>query len=263
MKKRNKHIKSVIPIKEKWEIDLMYVAGQIVAEILQFLKENLRPGITTAELDAIAHSEIVRRNALPAFKGYRGYPATLCVSINQEVVHGIPSSKRIIQLGDLVSMDLGVIYEGYYGDAAVTAIAGGDDSRDASAVRLLNVTSAALNAGIQEAMPGAHLKDISAAIQTVVEDAGFSVVKQFVGHGIGKALHEPPEIPNYGVRGAGPVLRPGMVLAIEPMVNMGKSDVLMLSDGWTVVTADGSLSAHFEHSVAITQNGPLLLTKLD
>lgn len=262
MKKRNKRIKSVIPIKEKWEIDLMYVAGHIVAEVLQVLKENLRPGITTAELDAIAHSEIVRRNALPAFKGYRGYPATLCVSVNQEVVHGIPSFKRIIQRGDVVSMDLGVIYEGYYGDAAVTAIAGGGDS-DVSVVRLLDVTSAALNAGIQEARPGAHLKDISASIQTVVEDAGFSVVKQFVGHGIGKALHEPPEIPNYGVRGEGPVLRPGMVLAIEPMVNMGKSDVLMLSDGWTVVTADGSLSAHFEHSVAITENGPLLLTKLD
>ncbi|MEZ0329649.1 MAG: type I methionyl aminopeptidase [Dissulfuribacterales bacterium] len=261
MKKRNKRIKSIIPIKEKWEIDLMYVAGHIVAEVLQFLKENLRPGLTTAELDSIAYSEIVRRNALPAFKGYRGYPATLCVSVNQEVVHGIPSSKRVIQRGDLVSMDLGVIYEGYYGDAAITAIAGADS--DASAVRLLDVTSAALDAGIQEARPGVHLKDISAAIQAVVEDAGFSVVKQFVGHGIGKALHEPPEIPNYGVRGEGPVLRPGMVLAIEPMVNMGKSDVLILSDGWTVVTADGSLSAHFEHCVAITENGPLLLTKLD
>lgn len=261
MKKRDKRIKSVIPIKEKREIDIMYVAGQIVAEVLQFLKEYLRPGLSTAELDVIAYREILRRNALPAFKGYRGYPATLCVSINEEVVHGIPSYKRIIQRGDLVSMDLGVIYEGYYGDAAVTVIAGGDS--DASAVRLLDVTSAALYAGIQEARPGAHLKDISAAIQTVVEDAGFSVVKQFVGHGIGKALHEPPEVPNYGVRGEGPVLRPGMVLAIEPMVNMGKSDVLMLSDGWTVVTADGSLSAHFEHSVAITENGPLLLTKLD
>lgn len=262
MKKRDKRIKSIIPIKEKWEIDLMYVAGHIVAEILQLLKEILRPGISTADLDAIAYSEILKRKALPAFKGYRGYPATLCVSVNQEVVHGIPSSKKIIKQGDLVSMDLGVIYEDYYGDAAVTAIAGANTS-DASAVRLLEVTSAALDAGIQEARPGMHLKDISAAVQTVVEDAGFSVVRQFVGHGIGRALHEPPEIPNYGVRGEGPLLRPGMVLAIEPMVNMGKSDVLMLSDGWTVVTADGSLSAHFEHSVAITENGPLLLTKLD
>lgn len=260
MKKRDKRIKSIIPIKEKWEIDLMYIAGHIVAEILQLLKETLQPGISTADLDAIAYTEILKRKAAPAFKGYRGYPATLCVSINQEVVHGIPSSKRIVRQGDVVSMDLGVIYDGYYGDAALTTIVGnGNDV----AIRLVDVTAAALDAGIQEAQPGMHLKNISAAIQTVVEEAGFNVVRQFVGHGIGKALHEPPEIPNYGVRGEGPVLKPGMVLAIEPMVNMGKSDVLMLPDGWTVVTADGSLSAHFEHSVAITETGPLLLTKLD
>jgi methionyl aminopeptidase len=260
VKKRDKRIKSIIPIKEKWEIDLMYIAGHIVAEILQLLKETLQPGISTADLDAIAYTEILKRKAAPAFKGYRGYPATLCVSINQEVVHGIPSSKRIVRQGDVVSMDLGVIYDGYYGDAALTTIVGnGNDV----AIRLVDVTAAALDAGIQEAQPGMHLKNISAAIQTVVEEAGFNVVRQFVGHGIGKALHEPPEIPNYGVRGEGPVLKPGMVLAIEPMVNMGKSDVLMLPDGWTVVTADGSLSAHFEHSVAITETGPLLLTKLD
>lgn len=260
MKKRDKRIKSIIPIKEKWEIDLMYIAGHIVAEILQLLKETLQPGISTADLDAIAYTEILKRKAAPAFKGYRGYPATLCVSINQEVVHGIPSSKRIVRQGDVVSMDLGVIYDGYYGDAALTTIVGnGNDV----AIRLVDVTAAALDAGIQEAQPGMHLKNISAAIQTVVEEAGFNVVRQFVGHGIGKALHEPPQIPNYGVRGEGPVLKPGMVLAIEPMVNMGKSDVLMLPDGWTVVTADGSLSAHFEHSVAITETGPLLLTKLD
>jgi len=260
VKKRDKRIKSIIPIKEKWEIDLMYIAGHIVAEILQLLKETLQPGISTADLDAIAYTEILKRKAAPAFKGYRGYPATLCVSINQEVVHGIPSSKRIVRQGDVVSMDLGVIYDGYYGDAALTTIVGnGNDV----AIRLVDVTAAALDAGIQEAQPGMHLKNISAAIQTVVEEAGFNVVRQFVGHGIGKALHEPPQIPNYGVRGEGPVLKPGMVLAIEPMVNMGKSDVLMLPDGWTVVTADGSLSAHFEHSVAITETGPLLLTKLD
>lgn len=260
MKKRNKRVKSPIPLKEKWEIELMAAAGHIVADVLDVLKKNIQPGITTADLDSMAYAEILKRNAVPAFKGYRGYPATLCVSINEEVVHGIPSSQKIIKKGDVVSMDIGVFYEGYYGDAAITVCVG---EVVEPVQRLLDVTAAALDAGIQEARPGMHLKNISAAIQRVVEDAGFSVVKQFVGHGIGKALHEPPEIPNYGVRGEGPILRPGMVLAIEPMVNMGKSDVLILADGWTVVTADGSLSAHFEHSVAITETGPLVLTKVD
>ena len=227
--------------------------------MLQELCEKIVPGITTQELDGLAREGIERRGGKPAFAGYRGYPAALCVSINDEVVHGIPRPDRELRQGDLVSLDLGAVYEGYYGDAAVSVVVGEADQLQR---RLLDVTQASLNAGIEKARPKARLSDISHAIQEVVEEAGFSVVRQFVGHGIGRQLHEPPEIPNYGPPGQGPVLKPGMVLAIEPMVNVGSSAVKVLPDGWTAVTIDGSLSAHFEHSVAITKDGPEILSRL-
>lgn len=248
-----------ILLKTPDEIQIMRQANRIVAEVLAVLQDGISPGISTRDLDALAEETIRKRGGEPAFKGYRGYPATLCISLNNEVVHGIPSPYRIIAEGDLVSLDVGVWYKGFYGDAAVSVIAGDPVSRP-QAADLIAATREALARGIEEAKPGGHLQDISFAIQQEVEGRGFHVVKQFVGHGIGRSLHEPPEVPNYGRRGQGPVLREGMVLAIEPMVNQGMSDVKILPDGWTVVTADGTLSAHFEHSVAITRNGPDVLS---
>ncbi len=256
MKKKLPGKKGII-LKEDWEIEILRKANSIVARVLQILKEQLAEGISTHELDQLAESEIKKSGGIPAFKGYKGYPATLCISINDEVVHGIPRKDRLLRQGDLVSMDVGVIYEGYVGDAALTATVG---SPSEEAARLMAVTEEALLKGITQARPKNRLGDISHAIQRHVEGAGYSVVKQFVGHGVGKALHEPPEIPNFGRRGRGPVLKPGMVLAIEPMVNAGSHDVKILEDGWTAVTVDGSLSAHFEHSVAVTKKGPVILS---
>lgn len=257
--KRSRTVSRII-LKAPWEIEKMRVANMIVAEVLQELKEALCPGITTYDLDRMATERIEKRGALPAFKGYRGYPATLCVSLNNEVVHGIPNAQRIVQEGDLVSLDVGTIFEGYFGDAALSAIVG---KGSPVASRLVDVTRKALFKGIEQARPKHRLQDISAAIQAYVEGHGFNVVRQFVGHGIGRSLHEPPEVPNYGKPGKGPKLKAGMVLAIEPMVNAGSPDIKVLDDGWTAVTADGSLSAHFEHTVAITKKGPYILSSLN
>ncbi len=232
----------------------------IVAEVLQELRQIIEPGITTKDLDRIAQEGIEKRGGVPAFKGYRGYPATLCISLNNEVVHGIPNPERVISQGDLVSMDLGAIYKDYYGDSAISLVVGKGSEL---AERLVQVTRQALYKGIEQVRPKGRLQDISAAIQEWVESHGFNVVRQFVGHGVGRQLHEPPEIPNYGKRGKGPKLKAGMVLAIEPMVNAGSPEIRILPDGWTAVTADGSLSAHFEHSVAITKKGPYILSSLE
>jgi methionyl aminopeptidase len=225
---------------------------------LEEIKKIISPGITTKELDDLAESYILAKGALPAFKGYRGYPASLCASVNEQVVHGIPSSTKIKE-GDIVSLDIGVYYKGFYGDAAVT-LPVGKISRQVQ--KLLSVTESALDAGIAGASAGRRLSDISSAIQQCAESEGFSVVRNFVGHGIGRDLHEEPQIPNYGKPGDGPRLIEGMTLAIEPMVNAGSWEVSILKDGWTAVTKDRSLSAHFEHTVAITKNGPEILTKI-
>jgi methionyl aminopeptidase len=227
-----------------------------VAEVLQDLIREVRPGVSTLELDAIAERGIRARGAIPAFKGYRGFPNTLCVSVNEQVVHGIPSKRRVKE-GEIVGLDLGAKWDGYYGDAAVTVPVG---HIAPTAQSLLITAKEALHVGINEVRPGKHLSDISHAIQSYAEAHGYSVVRAFVGHGIGTALHEEPQVPNFGPPGRGPRLKVGMVLAIEPMVNVGDADVEILDDGWTVVTADGQLSAHFEHTVAITEEGPEILT---
>ncbi len=250
-----------IILKAPSEIEKMRVANSIVGEVLQELKTVLAAGMTTLDLDRIAAEGIEKRGGSPAFRGYRGYPATLCVSINNEIVHGIPDPKRVVAEGDVVSMDLGAIYDGFYGDSAISVIVGGKGTETAR--RLLHVTETALYKGIEYARPKHRLQDISAAVQSWVEGNGFSVVRQFVGHGIGRSLHEPPEVPNFGRRGRGPILKVGMVLAIEPMVTVGSPEVKVLSDGWTAVTADGSLAAHFEHTVAITKKGPYILSKVN
>ncbi|MBI3327933.1 MAG: type I methionyl aminopeptidase [Nitrospinae bacterium] len=246
----------MIILKSKDEIEKMRSASRVVAEVLQELRKAVRPGMTTLELDAIAERGIRGRGAIPAFKGYRGFPNTLCVSVNEQVVHGIPSKRRLKE-GDLVGLDLGAIWEGYYGDAAVTVTVG---RAAPEAEDLLTTTREALHAGINQARPGNHLSDISHAIQTYAEARGYSVVRAFVGHGIGTALHEEPQLPNFGPPSRGPRLKAGMVLAIEPMVNIGEAEVEILDDGWTVVTADGQLSAHFEHTIAITERGPEILS---
>ncbi|MEK7825959.1 MAG: type I methionyl aminopeptidase [Nitrospirota bacterium] len=246
----------MIILKSDREIEKISVACRVVVGALKELKKEIKAGITTEELDKIAEEYILSMGAKPAFKGYRGYPATLCTSINEEVVHGIPSKRRIAE-GDIVSLDLGAIHEGYYGDAALT-IGVGKISREAE--RLVKVTEESLYRGIEEARPGKRLGDISWAIQSHVECAGFSVVFDFVGHGIGKNLHEEPQVPNFGASGQGPRLKEGMVFAIEPMVNMGGAATRILDDNWTAVTKDGSLSAHSEHTVAITGKGPIILT---
>jgi methionyl aminopeptidase len=249
----------MIILKTPEEIQIMERASKLVAETLQALKREVRPGITTEDLDRLAEEFIVARGGKPAFKGYRSYPRTLCASINDQVVHGIPS-KRPLKEGDIVGLDLGAIVDGFYGDAAMTLPVGQIPSRVAE---LLRVTEEALYAGIAAAVIGNRLSDISHAVQEHAEAAGFSVVTDFVGHGIGRQLHEEPQVPNYGPPGQGPRLQIGMVLAIEPMVNMGRSQVRVLDDRWTAVTVDGSLSAHFEHTIAIQASGPpRILTKL-
>jgi len=240
------------------ELEKMHQANMLVVQVLDELSESLEPGMTTADLDRIAERSIRQAGAEPAFKGYRGFPATLCVSINDEVVHGIPSSKKVIREGDLVSLDLGSVVEGFYGDGAVT-VAVGEISE--SLKKLIEVTETALYKGIEAMKVGNRVSDIGHAVQSYVEGQGFSVVRDFVGHGIGTALHEDPQVPNYGDPGKGPRLLSGMALAIEPMVNVGAHFVKTLADNWTVVTMDGSLSAHFERSVAVTEEGPWVLSR--
>lgn len=237
----------------------MKEANRIVAEILEALRDKVRPGVTTEDLNVFAEEKVKEKKAKSAFKGYRGYPKALCTSINSQVVHGVPS-KTPLKEGDLLSIDFGVYYKGFYGDAAITVPVGRISSE---AMRLKEVAEASLYAGIEKAYPGNRLSDISYAIQNLVEGNGFSVVREFVGHGIGRSLHEEPQVPNFGRPGLGIRLKAGMVLAIEPMINAGGSEVNILRDGWTAVTKDGSLSAHFEHTVAITEKGPLILTRVD
>jgi methionyl aminopeptidase len=236
----------------------MEVANRIVAEILVGVKERVQPGIETRELDELAEEMCRQHKVAPAFKGYRGYPRSICVSVNEEIVHGIPGARRL-KAGDLVSLDFGVKYQGYYGDAAVTVAVGEVDPRSRE---LLEVTEKSLYAGIDQARVSKRLSDISHAVQTVVEGAKFGVIREFVGHGIGRSLHEDPQIPNFGPPGQGPLLQAGMTLAIEPMTSMGAWQVRILEDGWTAVTQDGSYAAHFEHTVAVTENGPLILSRL-
>lgn len=240
------------------ELETMHRAGMIVWGALTELREKVQPGVSTLELDAMAEAYARKHKARPAFKNYHGYPKSLCTSINNEVVHGIPSAKRIVKEGDILSMDFGVEFEGYYGDAALTvAVRKIAPARE----KLLRVTREALEQGIEQVRAGNHLSDISAAVQQWVEKSGFSVVREFVGHGIGTKMHEDLQLPNYGEPGRGPKLQAGMVLAIEPMVNSGSPAVRMLDDQWTAVTSDGGDSAHFEHTVAVTQNGPWILTR--
>jgi methionyl aminopeptidase len=250
-----------IILKAPWEVEILRRSNRLVAETLQELARRVRPGTTTLELDRFAETFLRERGARPAFKGYRDYPFTLCASVNEAVVHGFPST-RVLQEGDILSLDMGAVVEGYYGDAAVT-LPVGRISPDAE--RLLRVTRECLDRAVRAARPGGRLADISQAVQGHAEASGFSVVRVFVGHGIGKALHEAPQIPNFvdAGQGRGPVLKAGMVLAIEPMVNAGGPDVKVLEDRWTAVTADGALSAHFEHTVAITEDGPDILTVMN
>jgi methionyl aminopeptidase len=248
----------MIIIKSPRELEQLKRSNAIVAEVFERLKGMIAPGITTKELDQVAEEYILLKGARPAFKGYRGFPATLCISINEEVVHGIPSQRRLKE-GDIVSLDVGVNFVGYFGDAAITLPVGESDPK---AERLLEVTEKALYIGIEKAKVGNRLFDISYAIQSWVESHGFSVVRDFVGHGIGRDLHEEPQIPNFGVPHQGPRLETGMVFALEPMVNEGTSAVRVLSDGWTVVTIDGKRSAHFEHTIAITEDGAEILSIL-
>jgi methionyl aminopeptidase len=252
------HIKAMIIIKSPREIEQLKRSNAIVAEVFEKLKGMIVPGVTTKELDEVGEEYILLKGARPAFKGYRGFPATLCISINEEVVHGIPSQRRLKE-GDVVSLDVGVNFVGYFGDAAITLPVG---KIDPEAKRLLEVTEKALYIGIEKAKIGNRLFDISYAIQRWVESQGFSVVRDFVGHGIGRDLHEEPQIPNFGAPHQGPRLERGMVFALEPMVNEGSHEVRILSDGWTVVTADGKRSAHFEHTIAIMDDGAEILSVL-
>jgi methionyl aminopeptidase len=252
----------VIVIKSKNEIAIMREAGRIVAEVHQALREKIKPGVSTADLDAIAYEIITKRGATPSFKGYRGpypFPASICASINEEVVHGIPSKKRVLKEGDIIAIDVGATLNGFVGDAAVTLAVGHVSE---SAKRLMEATEGALMAGIDQARVGKHLDDLSGAVQDYAESRGFSVVREYVGHGVGRAMHEEPQIPNYRQGKLGPQLKPGMTLAIEPMVNEGVWETRTLRDKWTVVTKDGKLSAHFEHTVAVTEGEPEILTKL-
>ncbi len=248
----------MIVLKSEREIGLMRQAGHILADVMDRLRASVRPGLSTLEIDQDVEALIVKRGARPAFKGYRGFPATVCVSINDEVVHGIPSARRKISEGDIVGLDLGCIVDGYHADCAFTLAVGAV----APAVqKLLDVTRESLDLAIKECWPGRRLSDVSHAVQSHVEAHGLSVVRAFVGHGIGRALHEEPQVPNFGDPGRGPQLRPGMALAIEPMVTMGSWEVKILDDGWTAVTRDGSLAAHFEHTVAVTEGEPEVLTR--
>ena len=248
----------MIILKSPQEIEKMRVAGRIVASTIDSVLAAVRPGISTADLDAIAEAHIGERGAAPSFKGYKGFPASICASLNEELVHGIPSKERILREHDLLSLDFGAIWEGYHADSAVSVFVG--EAPSAEAEKLVLVTEEALEAGIGQIRPGGRLSDISYAVQQVVEGAGFSVVREYVGHGIGRSLHEDPQIANYGPPGRGPELRPGLVIAVEPMVNVGDWPTRVLPDDWTVVTADGSLSAHFEHTIAVTEGGHEILT---
>jgi methionyl aminopeptidase len=239
------------------ELERMREAGRLVAEVITELSAQVAPGVNTADLDALAEKRITHAGAAPAFKGYHGYPASICASINDEVIHGIPSGRRVLREGDIISLDVGASLGGYFGDSAVT-LAVGQVSEEAAT--LLRVTEEALYKAIERARPGNRVSDIGHAVQHHVEAYGFSVVREFVGHGIGQRMHEEPQVPNYGEPGRGPRLTEGMVLAIEPMVNAGKPAVKVLGDGWTAVTRDGSLSAHFEHTVAVTAGEPWILT---
>lgn len=255
----------MISIKSKKEIDIMRKAGEIVALVLERLKEVIAPGITTIELDRITEELIRENNAIPSFKGYKSFmegapdfPGSICASVNNEVIHGIPGLRRL-ENGDIISIDVGAYYEGFHGDAART-FAVGNITEEAR--RLIEVTEESFFRGIKKAVPGNRIVDISAEIQAYVESNGFSVVRDFVGHGIGREMHELPQIPNYKTRERGPRIQSGMTLAIEPMVNQGKPDVTMLDNMWTIVTKDGSLSAHYENTIAVTDNGPIILTTL-
>ena len=247
-----------ITVKSPAEIEIMLQANKIVAGVLSLLQQEIKPGVSTLQMDKIAEAYCRDHNAEPAFKGYHGFPSSLCISINEQVVHGIPSNKVKIHEGDIVSVDFGTRYQGFYGDSAVTVPVGRISNEDQ---KLLQVTRQSLEHGLQQVQIGKRISDISRAVQTFVEDNGFSVVRQFVGHGIGSNLHEGPEVPNYVQRKSSPRIQEGMVIAIEPMVNAGTHKVKVLKDGWTVVTADKKRSAHFEHSVAATVEGPLVLSR--
>lgn len=252
----------MIVLKNKEEIEKIRSSCSIVVDILMRLSEKVEPGISTYELDKIAEDMAIKNGAKPAFKGYRDYPGSVCFAMNQEVVHGIPSKKKIVKDGDILGMDFGIYKDGYYGDSAITTAIGEVDDRT---LNLLKITRESLYKGIEQAKPKNNLFDISSAIQDHVEQNGYSIVRTFVGHGIGASLHEDPQVPNFVPKNSGwskgGKLKPGMVIAIEPMVNIGSPDVKILKDGWTAVTVDGELSAHFEHTVAITENGPDILTE--
>ena len=250
----------MIIYKSPAEIDKMRRSGKILAATIERVLAKVRVGVTTAELDEVADNSIRSQGATPSFLGYGHppFPASICASINEEIVHGIPSPDRSVKDGDLLKLDFGAIWEGFHSDSAVTVIVG--DPRSADAEKLVRVTDDALEAGISQVKAGGRLSDIGAAVQQVAEGAGFSVVREYVGHGIGRSMHEDPQIPNYGDPGRGPQLKPGLVVAVEPMVNVGGWETRVLADDWTVVTADGSLSAHFEHTIAVTEDGPEVLT---
>jgi methionyl aminopeptidase len=249
----------MINCKSHAELDKMRRSGQIVRQVLETVKGLVAPGVSTMDLERAAEEKIQELGAKPAFKGYYDYPCVLCTSVNNEIIHGIPSAKRVLKEGDIVSIDCGVVLDGYYGDSAITVPVGSTLAPDLK--KLLDVTETSLKKAIQEVRLGKTVGDVGAAVQEYVEANGFSVVRDFVGHGIGTRLHEDPQVPNYGTRGQGTRLREGMVLAIEPMVNIGKPGARVLDDKWTAVTEDGSYSAHFEHTVAVTRNGPLVLTE--
>lgn len=249
----------MIVIKSESELNLMREAGRIVAETHRLMKQAVAPGITTAELDRIAEEYIRSQGAVPSFKGYNGFPSSICASVNEELVHGFPGPRKLVE-GDIISIDIGAQYQGYHGDSAWTY---GVGTITEEAQRLLDVTEASLYAGLEIIRPDVRLFTVSHRIQKVIEEAGFSVVREYVGHGVGADLHEEPQIPNYGIPDRGPRLKPGMVLAIEPMVNIGERYVRTLSDNWTVVTVDGSLCAHFEHTIAVTEDGFEILTRTE
>ena len=247
----------MIIIKSADEVERMRRAGRVVADTISRLLEEVRPGVSTSHLDSVAEEAIRAAGCTPSFKGYKGFPGSICTSVNEQVVHGIPGP-RTLRAGDLLSLDVGAVWDGYHADSAVSVFVGEPPSDEAE--KLVRVTEDSLESGISQLKVGARLSDVGSAVQQVVEGAGFSVVREYVGHGVGRALHEDPQIPNYGEPGRGPLVKPGLVVAIEPMVNAGGWETRVLADRWTVVTADGSLSAHFEHTIAVTEEGPQVLT---